>query len=123
MDINSINVEHILPSRKDYERALDFDWDKTMGRRHFYGSGAPFAHNAEKMSKLIKDPLKLIRRAKAVVAVWGTRAYTGYSGGIPKEENVWKPFERALREMGLDGAQISIVINHRVDEDFLRSLR
>jgi len=119
----NIDVAKIEPQRKDYERALDFDWDKTMGRRSFYGSGAPFAHNAEKMSKLIKDPVKLIRRAKAVVAVWGTRDYTGYSGGIPKEENVWKPFARALREMGLDGAQITIVINHRVDEDFLRSLR
>ena len=119
----NINVDHIMPLRKDYERALDFDWDKTMGRRHFYGSGAPFSHNAEKMSKLIKDPVKLIRRAKAVVAIWGIRDYTGYIGGIPKEENVWKPFERALREMGLDGAQISIVINHRVDEDFLNNLR
>ena len=123
MDITSINVEHILPSRKDYERALDFDWDKTMGRRRFYGSGAPFAHNAEKMSKLIKDPLKLIRRAKAVVAVWGTRAYTGYSGGIPKEENVWTPFERALRSMGFNYIQITEISRHSVDNDFLNSLR
>jgi hypothetical protein len=120
----NLNVSLILPERKDYARALDFDFDKTGGRRSFYGNGAPFSHNAEKMSKLIKDPVKLVRRAKAVAAVWGTRDYHGgIGGGQWKVENVWVPFERALREMGFTGAQIQEISRFSVSDDFLRNLR
>jgi hypothetical protein len=120
----NLQVTSIEPQRKDYERVLDFDWDTTMGRRRFYGSGAPFSHNAEKMSKLIKDPVKLVRRAKAVAAVWGTGDYHGgVGGGNWKVENVWVPFKRALIGMGFDGLQISEIERHSVDRDFLRSLR
>lgn len=112
----NLNVSQIQPERKDYARALDFDIDKTGGRRRFYGSGAPFSHNAEKMSRLIKDPVKLVRRAKAVAAVWGTRDYHGgVGGGQWKVENAWRPFERALREMGFTGNQILEISQHRSD--------
>lgn len=119
----NLNVSQIQPERKDYARALDFDFDKTGGRRSFYGNGAPFAHNAERMAKLIKDPVKLVRRAKAVVAVWGTRDHTGYSAGVPKIENVWNPFARALREMGFTANQIQEISQHRVEDSFLREMR
>jgi catechol-2,3-dioxygenase len=120
----NLNVTLIEPQRKDYERVIGFDWDTTMGRARFYGNGSPFSHNAEKMSKLIKDPVKLVRRAKAVAAVWGTGDYHGgIGGGNWKVENVWTPFERALRSMGFDYAQIVEIGRHTVDRDFIRSLR
>ena len=119
----NLNVTLIEPQKKDYERVINFDWDTTFGKARFYGSGAPFSHNAEKMSKLIKDPVKLVRRAKAVAAVWGTRSYSGYVGGIPKEENVWTPFKRALESMGFTYSQIAEIGRHEVDREFIRSLR
>ena len=119
----NLNVSLIVPQRKDYERVFGFDFDLTFGKCTFYGSGAPFAHNAEKMSKLIKDPVKLVRRAKAVAAVWGTRDYAGYSAGVPRTENVWTPFARALKEMGFTHSQIQEIGNFSVSDDFIRSLR
>ena len=103
---------------------INFDWDTTFGKARFYGSGAPFTHNAEKQSKLIKDPVKLVRRAKAVAAVWGTIDYHGgVGGGNWKVENVWLPFERALRSMGFNGVQIAEIGRFKVDREFIRSLR
>ena len=120
----NLNVTLIEPQKKDYERVINFDWDTTFGKARFYGSGAPFAHNAEKMSKLIKDPVKLVRRAKAVAAVWGTRDYHGgVGGGNWKEENVWTPFKRALESMGFTYSQIAEIGRHEVDQEFIRSLR
>ena len=120
----NLNVATIEPQKKDYERVLGFDFDLTFGRCSFYGSNAPFTHNAEKMSKLIKDPVKLVRRAKAVAAVWGTRDYHGgIGGGNWKVENVWRPFERALRLMGFNSTQITEIGRHEVDREFIKSLR
>ena len=120
----NLNVTLIEPQIKDYERVIDFSWDKTGGRRSFYGTGAHFSHNAEKMAKLIKDPVKLVSRAKAVAAVWGTRYYHGgVGGGNWKVENVWKPFERALRSMGFTYSQTVEISQFRVSDDFIRSLR
>lgn len=120
----NLNVILIEPQRKDYERVINFDWDTTFGKARFYGSCAPFTHNAEKMSKLIKDPVKLVRRAKAVAAVWGTRDYHGGVGcGNWKVENVWRPFERALRLMGFNSTQITEISRHEVDREFIKSLR
>ncbi len=121
--MNLINVSRIAPQLKDYERALQLDFYKRGMRNLFYGNGSPIQSLAEKQSKLIKDPIKLVRRAKAVAAVWGTRDYRVYSDGAPKEENVWKPFERALRSMGFDGNQIAEIGRFQVSEEFIRSLR
>lgn len=119
----NLQVTSIEPQRKDYERALEMDFYKSGMRNWFYGNGAPIQSLAEKQSKLIKDPVKLVRRAKAVVAVWGTRDYHGGAGGTWNVENVWVPFKKALIGMGFDGLQIAEIESHRVDEDFLRSLR
>lgn len=120
----NLDVANIEPQKKDYERVIRFDFDLTFGRCSFYGSSAPFSHNAEKMAKLIKDPIKLVRRAKAVAAVWGTRDYHGGTGGGNwKEENVWKPFARALESIGLEYSQITEISRHTADRNFLNSLR
>ena len=118
----NINVSTIEPQRKDYERAKEMDFYKHGWRNWFYGNGAPIQSLAEKQSKLIKDPVKLVRRAKAVAAVWGTRDYHGYSGGVPKVENVWVPFRRALIEMGFNGTQINEISQFRVEDEFIRSI-
>jgi hypothetical protein len=119
----NINISVIEPQRKDYQRALEMDFYKSGNRNWFYGNGSPIQSLAEKQSKLIKDPIKLVRRAKAVAAVWGIRDYSGYSGGVPKTENVWIPFARALKEMNFTHSQISEIGEFNVDQDFLRSLR
>lgn len=119
----NLNVSQIQPESKDYLRALEMDFYKHGMRNWFYGNGSPIQSLAEKQSKLIKDPVKLVRRAKAVAAVWGTRDYAGYSAGVPRTENVWVPFERALRGMGFTGAQIQEIGRHEADREFLRSLR
>lgn len=119
----NLNVSQIQPENKDYLRALEMDFYKSGMRNWFYGNGAPIQSLAEKQSKLIKDPVKLVRRAKAVAAVWGTRDYHGGTGGGNwKVENVWIPFERALRGMGFSGVQIQEISRHEVDREFLRNL-
>lgn len=120
----NLNVTLIEPQTKDYHRALEMDFYKSGNRNWFYGNGAPIQSLAEKQSKLIKDPVKLVRRAKAVAAVWGTRDYHGgIGGGNWKVENVWNPFERALQSMGFSYAQIAEISRFSVSDDFIRSLR
>lgn len=117
-----MDVSNIRPEIKDYRRAKEMDFYKSGMRNWFYGNGAPIQSLAEKQAKLIKDPAKLVRRAKAVAAVWGTRDYHGYSAGVPKRENPWEPFRRALVEMGFWGTQIDEIAQHRVDDEFLRRI-
>ena len=119
----NLQVTSIEPQTKDYHRALEMDFYKHGMRNWFYGNGSPIQSLAEKQSKLIKDPVKLVRRAKAVAAVWGTRDYTGYSAGIPKKENVWIPFRHALISMGFTGEQVNVIGDHRKDDEFLRNIR
>ena len=119
----NLNVTLIEPQTKDYHRALEMDFYKHGMRNWFYGNGSPIQFLAEKQSKLIKDPVKLVRRAKAVAAVWGMRDYAGYSAGVPRTENVWTPFARALKEMGFTYSQIQEIGNFSVSDDFIRSLR
>ena len=117
-----MNINQITPEVKDYARAKQMDWYKHGWRNWFYGNGSPIQSLAEKQAKLIKDPVKLVRRAKAVAAVWGTRDYTGYSNGVAKVENVWLPFRKALGEMGFTRDQIELISQHRVDEEVIRRI-
>ena len=117
-----MNINQIIPEVKDYQRAKAMDFYKRGWRNWFYGNGAPIQSLAEKQAKLIKDPTKLVRRAKAVAAVWGTHDYSGYSNGVAKIENVWQPFRRALVEMGFTRDEIECISQHRVDEEFIRGI-
>ena len=113
-----MNISKIEPEKKDMDRARNLAW---RGRT-FYGNGAPFASKAISMSKLIKDKAKLVRRAKAVAAVWGTTTYIGYSAGKPVEENVWDPFAKALEDMGFTYSEITEISKYDNDEDVAASL-
>lgn len=95
-------IKRIKPQQKDLDRVEDYSFYKKGNRNWFYGSGAPISSNATKQAKLIKDPIKLVRRAKAVILKWGTVDYHGYSEGQPIRENVWEPFEQALKDAGFD---------------------
>jgi hypothetical protein len=107
------SVEHIIPTKKDIDRAHGL----ATRRNSFYGNGSPFASNASKMAKLIKDRTKMVRRAKAVAAVWGTRDHVGYAGGNPIVENVWDPFAKAMVEMGFDITTINKISRYEHEGD------
>ena len=103
--IEGLDVDKIVPDAKDLERAKGL----SMRGSSFYGNNSPFTSEATKMAKLIRDKEKLVRRAKAVVATWGTRDYIGLSNGgkTQTRENVWKPFAEALLNMGFSYAEVN----------------
>lgn len=103
-----LELSTIMPDKKDYDRAEGL---RFRGKT-FYGNNSPWGSEAAKMAKLIKDKNKLIRRAKAVVATYGTEKHTGYvNGGTPVEEDVWGPFKDALMKMGLSREEIKAIEN------------
>jgi hypothetical protein len=98
-----MNIKTINPTEKDFERAKGLEFRKQFGRITFHGNSAPWQCEAEKMAKLIKNPEKLIRRAKAIVATWGTGII--YSGD-GESQNVWEPFKNALKNLGFNNSEI-----------------
>jgi len=106
--VRDIPIALVKPDNKDYERALDFAYSDD--------AATPQTSKAEKMSKLIKDPIKLVRRSKAVVGLWGTEDYLNDKDAV---ENVWKPFRRALSEMGFNPDQIEEISEFEIDEENL----
>ncbi len=107
-NVTYLPCQSIKPDNKDYERALDFAYSDDPE--------TPQTSKAEKMSKLIKDPLKLVRRSKAVVGIWGTEDYWNDKEEI---ENVWLPFKRALIAMGFNPDQIAEISEFEIDEENL----
>ena len=112
MPPETFNLEYlpcgsIKPDNKDYERALGLASD--------YDDAVPSTAKSSKMSKLIKDPLKLVRRSKAVVGIWGTDDHEGKD----VDENVWLPFKRALIAMGFNPDQIDEISEFEIDEEIL----
>jgi hypothetical protein len=101
-DIKEIDIDSINPQKKDIQRADGLDWL----RNSHYGTGAPFTAAASKQAKSIKDPIKLIRRAKAVIMRWGSGDHIGVSAGVEKIENAWEPFHDALKKFGFTASQI-----------------
>jgi hypothetical protein len=115
MSVQNLSIGQIRPDQKDRDRVAQFDFYKSGMRNWFYGSGAPISSNAAKQAKLITCPVKLVKRAKATVARWGTRDYTGYKSGQPFPENVWTPFRQRLQELGFSPAQIREIADYRED--------
>jgi hypothetical protein len=94
MNIQGINILDIQPEERDIERVIINMVDE---------EGKPLEKKAEKQAKLIKDPEKLVRRAKAVVSKWGVIQYT--------DGNMWSPFKKRMKEMGFTDRQIQDVYN------------
>lgn len=117
-DIKYIDVETINPTKKDIDRAEGLQYSGGT----FRGDGKPFGSEASKMAKLIKDPIKLVRRSKAVAARYGADegydSNTGFYHHVEadKDTDVWGPFKRRLIEFGFTPEQISIISNFKLNE-------
>lgn len=85
-----IDVSLLFPEPKDLDRA-----------RNLYAKGGYYAEGkAMTMSRVITDPYKLVRRAKAVVLVNGRSDW-----------RVVGPFTSALRNMGFIKEQIESILS------------
>lgn len=109
-----IDISRIIPDDKDFKRAREL----SQRGKTFYGNGAPFESKARSMAKLIKDRNKLIRRAKAIAAVWGIRDHIGYDAGEPVKENPWNPFAKRLEEFGFTYTQIREISEYEHEDPF-----
>lgn len=114
INVKEIDIDSIKPDQKDFDRADGLEFQGST----FHGNGSPWTSTATAMAKLIKDPIKLVRRAKAVVHRWGIRDYIAVNGGargqrIEKKENVWIPFKDALVKMGFSNDQINIISKYK----------
>ena len=112
-DIQKIDVNSIKPEKKDLDRAEGL---KVNGKK-FHGDGSPWNVLAGKMAKLIKDPMKLVRRSKAVRMTYGDT----YNKN--KEADVWSPFREALVNMGFSEDQISEIEGVKVDKSVNKEVK
>jgi hypothetical protein len=109
MNVKELNISSIEPEPKDYDRAV--------GLSSSYDEYVPDPGKAQRMANAIKDPYKLVRRAKAIVGAWGTDNYEG-KAWVPSP-NVWLPFDAALRRMGFTEDQIGEIARFEIDESLL----
>ena len=108
-----IDVNRILPEKKDIMRAEGL----LILRSKIKSDGSPFRSNASKMSKLITDPFKLIRRAKAISSMYGFGDYFTLPPGrtIDQGSNVFAPFAVRLEQMGFSKQQVDDVAGWKLD--------
>jgi len=108
-----IDVNRILPESKDIMRAEGL----MILRGKMKGDSKPFYSNASKMSKLITDPYKMVRRAKAVSQMYGFGDYFPLPPGrtIDEGSNVFKPFAEQLKNMGFSKQQIDDIAAWKLD--------
>ena len=99
VDLQSIDVDSVKPEKKDMDRAEGMKLNNRKARE----DGSPWKVCAAKMAKAIKDPMKLIRRSKAVRMTYGD-FYDGDS-----DSDVWERFKEALENMGFSDSQIQSI--------------
>jgi len=107
MNVKEFNIDSIEPEPKDYDRAV--------GLASPHDEYVPDTGKAQRMANAIRDPYKLVRRSKAIVGAWGTDTYEGRTW----QENVWIPFNAALRRMGFTESQIDEIARFEIDESLL----
>lgn len=110
MNVKEFNIDSIEPEPKDYDRAV--------GLASSHDEYVPDTGKAQRMANAIKDPYKLVRRAKAIVGAWGTDNYEGKASWVPSP-NVWLPFNAALIKMGFTEGQIDEISRFEIDESLL----
>jgi hypothetical protein len=110
MNVKELNIGSIEPEPKDYDRAV--------GLASSYDEYVPDTGKAQRMANAIKDPYKLVRRAKAIVGAWGTDNYKVKFDWLPSP-NVWLPFKSALVKMGFTESQIDEISRFEIDESLL----
>lgn len=111
--MNYMDVNKILPETKDIMRAENL----IILRGKTKDDDRPFRSNASKMSKLITDPFKMVRRAKAVSQLYGYGDYFPLPPGknIDQASNVFAPFAEALKRMGFTKEQIDDIAGWKLD--------
>ena len=107
MNVKEFSIDSIEPEPKDYDRAV--------GLASSHDEYVPATTKATRMANAIKDPYKLVRRAKAVVGAWGTEDYEARGW----DENAWRPFRNALVNMGFTESQIDEISRFEIDESLL----
>lgn len=95
-----IKVEHIHPEPKDLMRARDM-----AKLPKGIPAGGPLQSKADPQAKAITNSAKLIRRAKAVVQIWGTGDHETVKG----TSNPWVPFREKMIREGFTADQVDIV--------------
>jgi len=104
-----IEIAEVVPEQKDYDRAEGL----AMQGSSFKGSGLPFASQAFKMAKSIKDPIKMVRRAKAVFELYGAgNFFRGDAGNIHHEDDdAFTPFAKIMLSRGFTHDQIKELVS------------
>lgn len=95
-----LKVEWIYPDKKDIKRARALAYLP----KNVY-AGGPLQSKADPQAKSIKNSEKLIRRAKAVVQIWGTGDHDTVKG----ISNPWRPFREKMIREGFTSEQVRIV--------------
>jgi len=110
---HGFDVTVIFPDKKDIMRAEGL----MIMRNQMKGDGKPFYSNASKMSKLITDPFKMVRRAKAVSMMYGFGDYFPLPPGrtIDQGSNVFAPFVEGLKNMGFSKEEITEIATWKLD--------
>ena len=109
-----LNVRNIEPEKKDLDRARNLSFRKNLKNI----DDTPLQGKADSMAKLITNEAKLIRRAKAVAAYWGTKDHCGEINDKEVCVNVWKPFARKLEELGYGYEAITIISEYEHEDVF-----
>ena len=97
-------VDSIFPDSKDMKRARDM-----AKLPKGIDAGGPLQNKANPQAKAIQNSIKLIRRSKAVVKIWGT----GEHDTIKGLSNPWTPFREKMIREGFTADQIKIVENYK----------
>jgi hypothetical protein len=100
-----INVTDIHPEPKDMKRAKDL-----AKLPKGIDAGGPLQNKANPQAKAITNSTKLIRRAKAVIAVWGTGEHETVKG----TSNPWIPFKEKMIREGFRAEQVDQVANYQM---------
>ena len=106
-NVAEIDVTSIQPTQKDLDRAESLRFTQSYVGSYkstFHGDNTPWNREAEKMAKLITDPIKLVRRAKAVLQTYGL----GYE--YDDETAVWAPFKTRMLKLGFTNQQIAAIL-------------
>jgi len=112
--MGNLNVRRHDPDQKDLDRARNLNFRKNLKTI----TDTPLQGKADSMAKLITKEDKLIRRAKAVAAYWGTEDHCKVINGVEHCINVWKPFARKLESLGYSYSEITHISEYEHEDLF-----
>jgi len=103
-NFDHLDIRWIYPEPKDLKRARDL-----AKLPKGIDAGGPLQSKANPQAKAITNSEKLIRRAKAVVKVWGIGDHETIKG----TSNPWTPFYEKMVRQGFTAEQIKMVKNYK----------